>query len=664
LDGQVAKWNNGAGTWDCADDTSGGGGSVTVLANNKDYSLPTTVPANTCDLIVIDGVLSGRRSGAVGGNGHLYLIFSLNGNSLDSQIINFTGRRTGASGHGWYFGGTNTRRIYIEETGIDQTITASIDNLNYQDIGANYSVLCYSSGGGGGSGLPGGCLDGQVAKWNNGAGTWDCADDTSGGASGPGGQIYERSCGWVTGDLFSGAPYPGNCVPPNCYGSDIDLGVSTESTGIAVHAGWQQGTGNDVRKCLRVDPENIYKLSCSWYGAAIGNCVPPACKAGDTDLGTNTKYEDEDSTPGTQLFTGQVIRDCASASGGGGSGSGGFSFVTPASSQIRSLADGNLIANTWTTLNLPAEVPNTDVVLLLKAFSPVQNRRLHAKPLGAPEDWAAANFAHAANSIHGSGTAIVPTNNGQVEVYSMAFNNAWDIYVVGYWEEGGGSGFPTCSNPNEIVEWDGSAWQCIPTPSGGGDITDVNGGDGLTPNSCASGACTLAVNPGAAATTGIEVVSDEVRLMDDGCVAGEVLKRNAANNGWECVAAERPHYSTNSNVMAPATIIQMAANLGPGGSLDTAEDAMSDADWITVATNLGPGGALHMMDTSVTDATWISIANALGPGGHLEMHDTSVTDATWISIAQGLGPGGSLVMYDTSLSAGTPEAIALGLKNG
>ncbi len=84
------------------------------------------------------------------------------------------------------------------------------------------------------------------------------------------------------------------------------------------------------------------------------------------------------------------------------------------------------------------------------------------------------------------------------------------------------------------INFDGTV-TCVLDDSGSGDITAVNGGAGLLPDTCTSGDCTLNVNPGSVLTTGIEIVSDEIRLMDNGCVAGEVLKRNASNNGWECV---------------------------------------------------------------------------------------------------------------------------------
>ncbi len=77
-----------------------------------------------------------------------------------------------------------------------------------------------------------------------------------------------------------------------------------------------------------------------------------------------------------------------------------------------------------------------------------------------------------------------------------------------------------------------SSW---PT-AGTGDITGVDGGAGLTPNTCSTGDCTLNVNTGSTATTGLEIVSDQIRLMNDGCAANEVLKRNATNTGWQCVA--------------------------------------------------------------------------------------------------------------------------------
>jgi hypothetical protein len=68
-------------------------------------------------------------------------------------------------------------------------------------------------------------------------------------------------------------------------------------------------------------------------------------------------------------------------------------------------------------------------------------------------------------------------------------------------------------------------------------ITGVTAGTGLTGGGT-TGNVTLNVNAGNAATTGLEInpVSDELRLSTAGCIAGEILKRNASNNGWECVA--------------------------------------------------------------------------------------------------------------------------------
>jgi len=76
--------------------------------------------------------------------------------------------------------------------------------------------------------------------------------------------------------------------------------------------------------------------------------------------------------------------------------------------------------------------------------------------------------------------------------------------------------------------------QCEADDTGGG-ITSITAGNGLSGGG-AGPIVPLAVDTGVAATTGLEIVADQIRLMDDGCAAGEVLKRNAANNGWECVA--------------------------------------------------------------------------------------------------------------------------------
>ena len=71
---------------------------------------------------------------------------------------------------------------------------------------------------------------------------------------------------------------------------------------------------------------------------------------------------------------------------------------------------------------------------------------------------------------------------------------------------------------------------------GGGGITDVNGGAGLLPDSCTGPTCTLDVNTGTSSVTGLEIdaATDTLRLWDDNCAVGDVLKKTAT--GWDCVA--------------------------------------------------------------------------------------------------------------------------------
>jgi len=96
---------------------------------------------------------------------------------------------------------------------------------------------------------------------------------------------------------------------------------------------------------------------------------------------------------------------------------------------------------------------------------------------------------------------------------------------------------------------------CEPDDSGGAaGVTDVLSGEGtqggvvatvatiefdcseVSGNGITCSGEDVQVNTGSVTTTGLEIVSDQVRLMDNGCAAREVLKRNSSNNGWECVA--------------------------------------------------------------------------------------------------------------------------------
>jgi hypothetical protein len=88
----------------------------------------------------------------------------------------------------------------------------------------------------------------------------------------------------------------------------------------------------------------------------------------------------------------------------------------------------------------------------------------------------------------------------------------------------------------------------------------VTAGAGLSGGGT-SGNVTLNVNTGNAATTGLEVVSDELRLSTAGCVAGEVLKRNSSNTGWECVADNSggASYSAGEGITISGTTISISA---------------------------------------------------------------------------------------------------------
>lgn len=86
-------------------------------------------------------------------------------------------------------------------------------------------------------------------------------------------------------------------------------------------------------------------------------------------------------------------------------------------------------------------------------------------------------------------------------------------------------------------------------------------GDGLT------GTTSFDVNTGTTSTTGLEIVSDQVRLMNDGCTAFEVLKRNSSNNGWECV----PDLNTVGSDNQTLLLVGDTLSITGGNSVDLSE---------------------------------------------------------------------------------------------
>ena len=139
----------------------------------------------------------------------------------------------------------------------------------------------------------------RVNKLTGGPGAWGMTA----------GVIYERKCTWTWFQGGTTAIGVSSCTPPPCGSGHIDLGVNEYArTGALDYDSWWQWTsqamGTSERLCL-IPPNvraTVYVRTCSWANSSyncncdpstlISSCTPPACRPGDTDLGTQNIVAD------------------------------------------------------------------------------------------------------------------------------------------------------------------------------------------------------------------------------------------------------------------------------------------------------------------------------------------------------------------------------------
>ena len=131
--------------------------------------------------------------------------------------------------------------------------------------------------------------------------------------------IYTR-CAW-TADTSTAI---GSCTPPSCPNAWTELGITGNvktavTQALATHSAYHESAGYSERGCLSRSPRTILIMRCAWSGdmsSDIGNCSPPSCPEGWTNLGVTGNVKTSvaqaiETHPAYQESSGYQERTCA-----------------------------------------------------------------------------------------------------------------------------------------------------------------------------------------------------------------------------------------------------------------------------------------------------------------------------------------------------------------
>ncbi|MBI5525606.1 MAG: tail fiber domain-containing protein [Deltaproteobacteria bacterium] len=170
-----------------------------------------------------------------------------------------------------------------------------------------------------------------------------------------------------------------------------------------------------------------------------------------------------------------------------------------------------------------------------------------------------------------------------------ALNNGWECvadsdttYVQGSGIQITGTtiSLPLGCNPGKILEWDGSAWNCVDDSNSGGTVTNVSTGAGLTGGPITS---TGSVSIAAGGVTGAMIQDGTVTFADwssNSCSAGQVPKWNGT--AWAC-AADAASGGTVTQVSTAGPIqggpITGSGTISITQATSTTDGYLSSGDW-------------------------------------------------------------------------------------
>jgi len=263
--------------------------------------------------------------------------------------------------------------------------------------------------------------------------------------------------------------------------------------------------------------------------------------------------------------------------------------------------------------------------------------------------------------ITGAGHGLVfPDGTMVTTASSVPGAGGGDITAVnaGAGLEGGGiagdvtlSLLTSCSS-NQLLKWTGSAWGCAPEGNGGGTVTSVTGGAGLT-GGAITGSGTLAVDTAA------------IQARIGNCPAGESIRAIAPDGAVTCEVDNDSGTITAVNAAAGSGLTGGATSGNADLSLLTTcadgqvlKFATGGAGWGCAADN-NSGGTV----TSVATSTGVS-GGPIASNGTVSL-DTVFTDGRYArptvsNTMSGQNTYTGATSYTTTVNASPPSAAALG----
>ena len=373
--------------------------------------------------------------------------------------------------------------------------------------------------------LPQSCAGDEIARWNNSSGQWVCDSDSDAlsALSCGDGQVAKRSgSSWICGDDID----------------TVDDSVSfDEITGIVGTVAGTVAAGDHDHDDNYFTKSELITGTATVHWNNLSN-VPNGLPDGDDDtLGELSCGDGQIAKRSGDAWV------CAADDVGAGGGAGDITAVGAGAGLLGggSSGDVSLDVGSGVGISVTADAVSIDASYRLPQTCtngeiPIWNNSL--------AEWVCETDSDTLSSLS-CGDGQVAKRSGDSWVCATDHDSD-TTYTAGMGLYLTGTTFSitttyqvpqTCAN-GEIMEWNGSFWDCatddIGTGGGGGDVTGVEAGDGLTGGGV-SGDVTIHVGAG----TGITVITDSISIdgpfrLPQSCLDGKVARWNNSLTEWVC----------------------------------------------------------------------------------------------------------------------------------